>query len=68
MNDQAMLDLVDAAMAALLSGGAIAEWREGSHLVKQMTIDQLLALKQTLENRIVSAGGGMLLPIREVDV
>lgn len=69
MTDAAMLVLVDEAIAALLSGGAVKAWREGGHQVEHMSLTELYALKQQLETRIAQAAGGLLcLPIREVDV
>jgi hypothetical protein len=67
MDDQTFLDLVDAQIAALLSGGAVKAWQEGSHKVEHMSITELYLLKQQLENRIAQAGGGMFLPIREIN-
>jgi len=69
VTDEAMLALVDTAIATLLSGGAVKSWKEGGHLVEHMSLMELYALKQQLETRIAQAGGGMMcLPIVEVDV
>lgn len=68
MDDQTLLDLVNAQIAALLSGGAVKSWREGNHLVEHMSIVELYGLRTELENKIAEAAGGMLMPIREVDV
>jgi hypothetical protein len=68
MSDQELLDKVDAQIAALLDGGAVKGWRDGSHGVEHLSLTELVRCKQQLENRIAQAGGGMLLPVREVDV
>jgi len=69
MTDEDLLTLVDQQIAALLSGGAVKSWRDGqNHAVEHMSLGELRAFKSDLENRIAQAGGGMLLPIREVDV
>lgn len=70
MTDAELLALVDAQIAALLSGGAVQEWSEGGHQVRHMKLGELMQLKRELENRIAQAasGGMMCMPIREVDV
>jgi hypothetical protein len=69
VTDAAMLVLVDDAIAAILSGGAVKSWSEGGHSVSHLSLKELYGLKQQLETRIAQAAGGMLcLPIREVDV
>jgi hypothetical protein len=68
MTDDALLVLVDNAIAALLSGGAVKSWGEGGHNVEHMSLSELMALKTEVENRIFSSSGAMCLPVREVDV
>jgi hypothetical protein len=68
VSDAELLELVNEAIAALLSGGAVQAWREGGHQISHMKIGELMELKQTLENRIAMADGGMCLPILEVDI
>lgn len=69
MSDEDLLTLVDQQIAALLTGGAVKSWRDGqNHAVEHMSLGELRAFKTELENRIASAAGGMLIPIREVNV
>ena len=68
MSDSELLDLVDTQIAALLSGGAVKSWEEGGHKVAHMSLLELYRFKQQLETRIAQAGGGMFLPVREIDV
>ena len=69
MTDEDLLTLVDQQIAALLSGGAVQSWRDGqNHAVEHMSLGELRDFKNDLQNQIAQAGGGMLLPIREVNV
>jgi hypothetical protein len=74
VTDEALLALVDAAIAALLSGGAVKSWSDGGHArghaVEHMSISDLMNLKRELETRIALAGSGGILcmPVVEVDV
>lgn len=68
VDDATLLTLVDTAIQRLLAGGAVKRWGAGSHQVEHMSLPELMKFKQELENRIAAAGGGMFLPIREVDV
>lgn len=68
MTDAELLDLADAQIAALLSGGAVKSWKEGGHEVLHMSLTELFAFKQQLETRIAQASGGMFLPVREVNL
>lgn len=68
MDDQTLLDAVNAQILALLSGGAVEEWREGAHQVRHMPIDKLYTLKQTLENNIAAAGGGCVYRVVEGNI
>jgi hypothetical protein len=68
VTDEALLVLVDEAIAAILSGGAVKGWREGAHEVEHLSLNELLAFKREIENRLAAAGGGICLPVREVDL
>lgn len=68
MTDQELLDLVDGQIAALLSGGAVKSWEDGGHKVTHLSLTELYRMKQQLETRIAQAGGGMFLPVREVNL
>jgi len=69
MSDEDLLTLVDQQIAALLTGGAVKSWRDGqNHAVEHMSLGELRAFKNELENKIAQASGGMLIPIREVDI
>jgi hypothetical protein len=63
MDDQALLDKVNAAIARLLDGGAVQRWSEGGHSVDHMPIDKLYALRTQLENQIAAAGAPLCFPI-----
>jgi hypothetical protein len=64
MDDQTLLDAVNAQILALTTGG-IAEWQEGSHRVRHCSLRELLDMKRELENAIASAaaGGIIVVPI-----
>jgi hypothetical protein len=62
MTDQQLLDAVNAQLLALVSGG-VAEWKEGAHQVRHLSVSQLMAMRTDLENRINQASEGICFPV-----
>jgi hypothetical protein len=68
VDDQTLLDLVDAQISALLSGGGVQRWSEGGHAVEHMSLTELYKFKQQLETRLAQASLPMCLPIVSRDI
>jgi hypothetical protein len=68
MDDQTLLDQVDAAILALLTGGAVKSWGEGQHRVEHMGLTELYAFKQQLETRIAQSTLPCCIPIVGRDI
>lgn len=65
MSTQEELTLVDAAISTVLGGG-VAEFREGQHGAKLLSLKDLCARRDELRNQLTMETSGILLPVREV--
>lgn len=56
---QAMLDLVDAAITARLSGGAVQSYSVGGRNLKYISIEELTKLRDKIAHALSSASHGL---------
>ena len=67
MTTQEELDLVNAAIAQVLSG-RVSEWGEGQHRTKTLDLKTLYSRRDDLRNQVAQETHGIFLPVREVDL
>jgi len=58
MTTSDMLDQVNAAISARLSGGAVASYSINGRNIQYMPIPELLSLKKDLQNQLAAEKGG----------
>lgn len=61
------LALVDSAISTVLGGG-VSEFREGQHGAKLLNLKDLYTRRDDLRNQLAMESGGILMPVREVQV